>query len=117
MSGNISNRGKASLAAEATPLGKYQNLIRQAVGVKWNRYTRDRIDLISIGTAKIKFFVTASGHVEQVRVLSNTSNEIFATCSLQAVLDAEIPPIPPDVAAALENEGLEVEFSFTMYSN
>lgn len=117
ISGNISNRGRASVDAEATPLGRYQRIVRDAIGSRWNMYTRSRIDLITLGTARIKFQITESGKVENLKVVENSSNEIFATCTIQAVLDAEIPAIPPDVAASLESRQLEVDYTFNIYAN
>src|SRR5207237_1981194 len=49
MRGNISNRGRSSVNALGTPLGRYQKQLYDAVGSRWYYYVgRDR-DLISIG--------------------------------------------------------------------
>jgi outer membrane biosynthesis protein TonB len=75
-------------------------------------------DLISIGTLQLRFYVDRSGRVKNLKITGNTSNEAFANVCLQAVLEAQLPPIPEDVANTLPSEGLEVDgFSFTIYPN
>jgi hypothetical protein len=37
--------------------------------------------------------------------------------SLAAVIQAEIPPIPPELVALLENGRLEIDYSFTILGN
>ncbi|MEP7015591.1 MAG: hypothetical protein ABI925_09135 [Verrucomicrobiota bacterium] len=117
MRGNISNRGRSSVNAVSTPLGRYQKELYDAVGSRWYYYVgRDR-DLISIGTARLVFSVDRSGRVTNLKVADNNSNETFANVCLQSVLDIKLPPIPDDVADTLPAEGLEADMSFTIYGN
>jgi hypothetical protein len=37
--------------------------------------------------------------------------------SLAAVIQAEIPPIPPELVGLLENGRLEIDYSFTILGN
>jgi TonB family protein len=71
--------------------------------------------LLSIGTVSVTFKVTASGKVTELRVVSSNSNESLTDCSLRSIMDAKIPPIPPEVAATLQNGSLEIDYSFTIY--
>jgi len=117
IAGSISNRGRAGVNALGTPLGRYQKLVGDSVGSRWYYYIGQRMDLIRIGEARIRFCVNTSGRVEDVQVLSNTSNQIFGEYCIQSIVKAELPPIPPDLAALLEDGKLEIEFSFTIYPN
>jgi len=113
--GGISNRGRGAVAAMATPLGRYRKQIEDAIGSRWHHYVQARMDLLSVGTVRLKFRVRPDGRPEAIRVSGNDSNEAFATACVQSVTDAEIPPIPPEVAQTLEDNRLEVEYSFTIY--
>jgi outer membrane biosynthesis protein TonB len=115
--GNISNRGRAAVAANATPLGRYKKMLSDAIGSRWYYYVNDRIGLLDIGTLEVTFVVRESGKVERVKVVSNSSNESFAACSIQAIMEAEIPPIPAEIVPLLENGRIEIEYSFTILSN
>ena len=115
--GNISNRGRASVDAAATPLGRYKKTVSDAIGSRWYYYVNDQIGLLNIGTVEIRFVVTADGKVGKVKVLSNTSNESFASVSVNSIIEAEIPPIPEEVAKLLDNGRLEIDYSFTILSN
>lgn len=115
--GNISNRGKASVDAAATPLGRYKKMVSDAIGSRWYYYVNDQIGLLNIGTVEVRFVVSAGGKVGRVKVLSNTSNESFASVSVNSIIEAEIPPIPEDVAKLLDNGQLEIDYSFTILSN
>lgn len=114
MSGSISNRGRSSVNALGTPLGRYQKMVNDAVGSRWYYYVRQRGDLVSIGTARLVFLVDRTGRVRNLKVVSNNSNEAFANVCLQSVMEIKLPPIPEDVAEVLPAEGLDAEMSFTM---
>jgi hypothetical protein len=103
--------------AVGTPLGRYQKILNDAVGSRWYYYVGQRGDLVSIGTARLVFSVDRSGHVTNLKVVENTSNEAFANVCLQSVNDVQLPPIPDDVASTLPSEGLDSEMSFTIYGN
>jgi len=117
ITGSISNRGRPSVAALATPLGRYKKMVSDAIGSRWYYYVNDQMGLLSIGTVEVRFIVSQSGKVQGIRVLSNTSNESFAACSVNAIADAEIPPIPDDVAKLLNNGRIEIDYTFTILGN
>ena len=74
------------------------------------------MDLITLGTVRLKFYVTSNGRVEDIKLLSNTSTESFATYTIKSIMEAKIPPLPKDVVPLLENGRLEItEWSFTIY--
>ncbi|HEY0793402.1 MAG TPA: energy transducer TonB [Chthoniobacterales bacterium] len=112
MEGNLSTRGRSSVDAVGTPQGRFQKAVQDAVGSRWYYYIQQRSDLINVGTVQISFAVTPEGRVEHARVVSNTSNETLANSSLQSVLDARIPPMPPELAPLVPGSGLEFTFSF-----
>lgn len=113
--GNISNRGRSSVAAEATPIGRYKKAVADAIGSRWYYYVGERMGLLSIGTVDLSFKVSPSGKVTGLKVLRSNSNESLTDCSVRSIMDAKLPPIPPDVAATLQNGCLEIDYSFTIY--
>ena len=115
--GNISNRGKASVDAAATPLGRYKKMVSDAIGSRWYYYVNDQIGLLNIGTVEVRFIVSSTGKVCGIKVLSNTSNESFASVSVNSIIEAEIPPIPEEIAKLLDNGRLEIDYSFTILGN
>jgi TonB family protein len=115
--GNISNRGRSAVSATATPLGRYKKMLSDAIGSRWYFYVSDKITLLNVGTVEIRFVVRESGKVERVQVLRNSSNESFAACSVRAIMEAEIPPIPKELVPMLESGRIEIEYSFTILSN
>ena len=117
LAGAISNHGISSVNAVGTPLGRYEKNMYDAVGSNWNFYMQQRGELATLGTARIAFSVDRSGHVKNVKVVSNDSNESFANIALQSILDAKLPPIPGEVADTLPPEGLNELISFTMFPN
>jgi len=114
LTGGISNEGPASMNAVATPLGRYKKMLSDAIGSRWYYYVNDMLDLVGVGTVQLRFVVRTNGSVERVEVLKNTSNESLASCSVRSVVEAEIPPIPKDIAGSLEGGKLEVDYSFTI---
>jgi outer membrane biosynthesis protein TonB len=118
ISGKITNRGISSVNALGTPLGRYEKILKDSVGSRWYTYVDQKRDLINIGTLRLRFYIDRSGQVKNLKITENSSNEAFANVCLQSVLEAQLPPIPEDVANTLPSEGLDVDgFTFTIYPN
>jgi TonB family protein len=112
MQGNINNRGRSSIAALGTPQGRFEKAVQDAVGSRWYYYVRERGDLINLGTVQIRFYVRSDGKVEDVKVLRNSSNETLASTSLQSIIEANIPPMPDDLAPMFSGDRMEFTMSF-----
>ena len=117
ITGRISDRGPSAVNAVGTPLGRYQKAVSDAIGSRWYYYMKSKMDLVNIGTAHVEAEVDAQGKVQKLRVVSNNANEAFANICLQSFQEAQIPPIPPDLIAALPEGRLPVDIYFTTYSN
>lgn len=115
--GGVSNRGRTSVTAMSTPLGRYKKMLSDAIGSRWYFYVSSEISLLAVGTTTIRFNVFPDGRVSGVQILSNSSNESFASVSIRSILEADIPPIPPEVAEHLENNRIEVDYTFSILAN
>lgn len=115
--GGITKRGKAGVDAVGTPLGRYRKTIADAVGSRWYFYVNRRMDMITVGDVYLKFSVNKHGRPEEIQILSNTANDTFAGYCMQAVSEARIPPIPPELLPMLENGRMEIDYHFTIYPN
>jgi outer membrane biosynthesis protein TonB len=109
MVGNITNRGVSAVNALGTPLGRYEKIVIDAIGSRWYAFVDGKRDLASIGTLRVDFNVDRSGKVKGLKITENSSNEAFANLCIQSVMEAQLPPIPEDVASALPAEGLPME--------
>ncbi len=114
MSGSISNKGPSSVAALGTPMGRYHKAVSDAIGSRWYFLVDQHQDVTSFGTVKIHFVIDKSGAVLRPRVISNSGNSTLEGVSLQAITDAEIPPIPPEVAALINSNQMDLDFSFAL---
>jgi outer membrane biosynthesis protein TonB len=118
VAGNITNHGVSAVNAFGTPLGRYEKTVLDSIGSRWYAFMDQKRDLATIGTLRVRFYVDRSGKVKGLKVTENSSNEAFANICVQSVLEAELPPIPEDVANTLPPEGLELEgLGFTVYPN
>jgi outer membrane biosynthesis protein TonB len=117
ISGRITNHGVSSVNALGTPLGRYQKFLLDAIGSRWYAFVDRQIDLINIGTARVVFVVDRSGHVKKLKVVENTSNEALANVCIQSIQEAQLPPMPDDLAGTLPPEGLDMDIPFTIFPN
>jgi outer membrane biosynthesis protein TonB len=117
IAGRITNRGVSSVNALGTPLGRYQKFILDAIGSRWYAFVDRQMDLISIGTTRVVFVVDRSGHVKNLKVVQNTSNEALANVCIQSIQEAQLPPMPDELAAMLPPEGMDVDLPFTIFPN
>jgi hypothetical protein len=113
--GAISNKGKSSVAAEATPIGRYKKTLSDAISSRWYYSIDQRMALLSFGSAILRFYVNKEGKIEELHLLSNSSNQTFADCCLQSITEAKLPIIPAEIAKTLEKGRLEIEYRFTIY--
>jgi outer membrane biosynthesis protein TonB len=113
--GGLSNRGVSSVAATASPEGRYTKAVSDAIRVLWYARINNQMDLASFGTVTIHFSLDRRGKVIAPYVVSNSGNDALASISLQAVMDAKIPAMPPEVAAAIERPDLPLDFDFSLY--
>ena len=111
-SGNINKHGPANVDSAATPMGRYQNVVIHAISAKWYSYFFSRSDVVALGTVRIHLVVDRGGRVLTPRVLSNSSNEALANVSLQAVMDAPIPPMPPDAVTVMKGGVMAMDVTF-----
>lgn len=113
--GGISNRGKTGVDAIGTPVGRYRKKIADTIGSRWNLYVKQRMDLITTGSVRIKFFITQRGGVEDLKVMRNDANHALEDFSVQAIINGKLPEIPTDLTPALDKGRFEVEYTFTIY--
>ncbi len=114
---SITNRGVSPGQTIATPLGRYQKMVYDAIGSKWYAYIAQRGDLITVGTARVSFTIARNGRTTNLKVIENSSNEVFANICLQSILEAKLPPLPNDVVKRLPAKGLGQEISFTIFGD
>jgi len=117
IAGRITNRGVSSVNALGTPLGRYQKRILDAIGSRWYAFVDRQMDLITIGTTRVVFVVDRSGHVKNLKIVENSSNEALANVCIQSIQDAQLPPMPDELAAMLPPQGMDVDLPFTIFPN
>ncbi len=114
MRGNITNRGRSSAAALGTPWGRFQKAVSDAVGSRWYFYVNERGGAsLMPDSVQVNFHVLPDGRVENARVVGAASNQTLASCSLRAVCDAQIPPMPEELVSAVPSNGVDFTFTFT----
>ena len=59
--------------------------------------------------------VDRQGNPKGMRIVRNDTSAVTAEFTVKAILDAEIPPMPADVAALLGERGLEIDYRVLLY--
>ncbi len=113
--GDITDLGEGSVDALATEVGAYKKRVNQAIGRKWHQYRQDRADHVTWGLLKVRFRVTSEGYVRDLKIVKKEASELVTEFSLRAIVDADIPPMPDDVAIELGPRGLEMSYNIIIY--
>lgn len=113
--GTISNKGDAAVDAEATPMGKFMRAVTSAVEKKWHFLRTKNADAVSYGYLKVRFYVNRQGHAEDIRFVEKANNPRMEDFTLEAILEADIPPIPKDLLPMLEKERFMVEYDIIIH--
>ena len=82
------------------------------IGRAWYRDMEARSQNIALGTIQIALTASPEGKITNVRVLSNTSNKLFAKICLSAIQHAKLPPVPQEL---LSDGKFEDEITFTVF--
>ena len=115
--GNISREGQDAVDAEATPLGAYMRQVTGAVEQKWHLYVRLGKDSVTFGRVRFRFFVDKKGTPQDLKILSDArdADPRMRELTLRAILDAQIPPIPPDLLPTLDDGRVKIEYEAIIY--
>lgn len=115
MEGTIAQRGNASLDVEATPLGRYLQAVARVVTRDWQRACRRNENLMHVqpGFLRVNFVVAPDGHVLRASAVEQRdAGETQKIFTLDAVKQANLPPIPQELVEMLEGGKLEINFNF-----
>ncbi|MCP5554208.1 MAG: hypothetical protein H7A54_11225 [Akkermansiaceae bacterium] len=113
--GSIGRRGEAAVDAEANALGRYKKQVLQTIERKWHQYRGKYADFVTYGTLRITFRVDRQGNPKGMRIVRNDTSAVTAEFTVKAILDADIPPMPADVATLLGERGLEIDYRVLLY--
>lgn len=113
--GTLTNVGQNAVDAEGTAAGAYKKKVKQEISRMWHRYRVQHGDFVTYGILKLECRVDRHGKVHDLRVVENDANSVLAEFSLKAILDADLPPMPDDVAAELGPMGLELKYDIIIY--
>ena len=111
--GSISRTGRSALNVADSPLGRYQAQISRAVEQEWQRNCVRHRDFITPGFLTVRFFVEPNGKVRTVRFVGEMeTGEVQKGFTLNAIRDADIPPMPAALKKEFDKEPLELIFNF-----
>jgi TonB family protein len=114
--GGITNRGKASVDAADTPMGRYMSKVNTAVSQKFTPACMKARDRVTYGTVQVEFDVNLSGGVENLRIASGgTGNAVLQDLVLGVVLQSKLPPVPAELQEYLIGNRLHITYGFLFH--
>ncbi|RBP39652.1 TonB-like protein [Roseimicrobium gellanilyticum] len=114
--GSISNVGdEDAVAAAATPAGRYKRIVTSAIEKKWHQYRIQRMDAVEPGHMSLRFYVNKKGKIEDLKILEEKASPLFEDFTIEAILKAEIPPLPADLVPMLDKERLEMTYNIVIH--
>lgn len=114
--GSINNIGaEDSVAAAATPVGRYRSQVSSAVEKKWHFFREREAESLEPGRLSLKFYVNKYGKVEDLKFTMKDANPLVEDFTIEAILKADIPPIPLDLVPVLDKERLEISFDIVIH--
>ena len=100
---------QSSVAAQ-----QFQKKLYDQIGDAWYRDMQANSKKVALGTVRIAFTTSPDGKITRLRVISNTSNEFFASICIRAIRQAKIPPVPAELLA---HGRFEDQISFKNFPN
>ena len=115
INGSLMREGADAVDAIGTPMGKYKKAVRDVISAKWHEYRQKNADLITWGILKLEFSVDRAGRVRDLQITKNEANAMLAEFSLRAIREAELPPMPAEVAESVGAKGLVIQYDIIIY--
>lgn len=115
INGSLAKEGVDAVDAIGTPMGKYKKAVRDVISAKWHEYRQKNADFVTWGILKLEFSVDARGKVHDLQITKNEANAMLAEFSLRAIRDAELPPMPAEVAESVGAKGLVIQYDIIIY--
>jgi hypothetical protein len=118
--GTISNKGASSVDAKATAEGRFGKTIRSAIEKTWRHRMLTLSGLANPGLVEVDFEVDVKGRISNVKLANpGEANPVMQDCALSAVIDAKLPPPPPELFEELRDSltggRMRCSFSFLIY--
>jgi len=114
--GSITIKGPGSVDAVDTPLGRYMEKVRNAVGKVFRPACMRHTDRISYGTVQVEFDINPKGVAENLRIASGGgTNAATQDLVLTVILQAKLPPIPPELSDYLIGNRLHITYGFIFH--
>lgn len=115
INGSLAKAGMNAVDAEGTAMGRYKKTVKDLIAVKWNRYRQDKADFVSWGILKLQFCVDTEGKVKDLQITKNESNAVLVEFTLKAIREADLPPMPEDVAKSVGPRGMVIQYDIIIY--
>jgi hypothetical protein len=93
----------------------YTKKVMSAIGPLWYRAVDTNRDYLTPGTSRLAFRMTPEGRVENLRLVSNTSNQFLAEVSARAINQAKLPAIPKTVLKEAGQNWIDLNLPFTIF--
>ena len=113
--GTLSNIGENAVDAEESKAGKYEAAVRQAIAKKWHALRAENGDFVTYSFLKLRCRVDRNGKVHDLEVVENEANSVVTSFSLEAIMKADLPKMPADVADEYGPTGLELNYDIFIY--
>lgn len=112
--GSISQEGQDAVNAVATPMATYTRQVKSAIEEKWRLYTDSKKSPSSFGSVTVRFYVDKKGVPQNMEIISDPrdADVKMRDLTLEAILDADIPPIPADTLTTPDQERVEITYNF-----
>jgi outer membrane biosynthesis protein TonB len=98
-----------------TPPKAYEKEVLRRMNSVWSRVAYERRDSLTPGTAKFHFKVFPDGHISDLKMISNSGNEVLATVARRTIGQTRVPPIPRATLAELPDGYMACDCDFTAY--
>jgi hypothetical protein len=96
----------------------YKKLVEDRLGPHWDGFVKVSEDLVAVGTVKATFEIPAEGgRARNLKIVSNTGNEVDERIARAAIGRLRAPPIPPAILQREDKDYVLFEESFTIFDN
>jgi hypothetical protein len=93
---------------------KFKKSLADSIGRIWYASMEAHKKQLVPGETHLRVAISPEQKILELRVVSNTSNELSARLSKDAIRRAEIPPVPPEL---LTRGAYRDEYTFKIYPN
>jgi hypothetical protein len=108
--GAVNRQGEDSIDAVDTPSGRYGTAVKNVINLRFQALLKEQGVALEVDSLKVQFWVNQDGRATDITFIEKPAHQSTASLVLDAILSAQIPPVPRELQEQQADRRYPAEF-------